>query len=50
LSAGAFCDIGVVFTPQSLGSAAGTLYVYDNAPNSPQTVTLSGTGEPPPSP
>jgi|GEM_PF-1219441 hypothetical protein len=50
LSAGTSCDIGVVFTPQSLGSAAGTLYVYDNAANSPQTVTLSGTGEPPPSP
>jgi len=52
LSPGATCYIGIVFAPASPGSAAGTLYVYDDALGSPQTVGLSGNGvaPPPPSP
>ena len=44
INAGATCTIGVSFTPAALGAVAGTLTFIDNAPNSPQTVTLSGTG------
>jgi len=38
------CQIQVTFTPTSGGPAKGTLYVYDNAQGSPQTVALSGIG------
>ena len=44
LAAGATCQISVVLTPSTLGAIAGTLTVTDNAANSPQTITLSGTG------
>jgi hypothetical protein len=40
----ASCTINVVFTPTKAGAITGTLTVTDNAPNSPQTVALSGTG------
>jgi len=38
------CTIGVVFTPTATGSRTATLDVNDSANNSPQTVSLSGTG------
>ena len=38
------CTINVTFTPTVGGSRAGTLTLTDNALNSPQTLTLSGTG------
>lgn len=38
------CVINVTFTPTAAGSRTGTLTVTDNAPGSPQTVSLSGTG------
>ncbi len=41
---GTACTIGVTFTPSAPGSRTGTLTLTDNATNSPQTVTLSGTG------
>jgi uncharacterized repeat protein (TIGR03803 family) len=44
LAAGGNCMINVVFAPTTLGSINGTLSIVDNAPNSPQTATLSGTG------
>lgn len=44
LAAGARCTVKVTFTPPVLGSLVGTLTFTDNAPNSPQTVPLSGTG------
>jgi DNA-binding beta-propeller fold protein YncE len=44
LPAGASCTITVTFKPQSQGSASGSLSVTDNAVNSPQSATLSGTG------
>jgi YVTN family beta-propeller protein len=38
------CDISVVFTPTAAGTRTGTLSIADNAANSPQTVSLTGTG------
>lgn len=44
LAAGASCTIDVTFTPQALGSRSAALAVTDDASNSPQTSSLSGTG------
>jgi len=44
LAAGASCAIDVTFTPEAIGSFNGTLSITDNAPDSPQTVSSSGTG------
>ena len=44
LAAGASCTIGVTFTPNTFGNLNGTLSVTDDAPGSPHTVSLSGTG------
>ena len=44
LAAGASCAVGVKFAPTATGAASGTLTFTDNASNSPQKVTLSGTG------
>jgi hypothetical protein len=38
------CTINVTFTPTVTGTRSGALTVTDNAPSSPQTTTLSGTG------
>jgi len=38
------CTISVTFTPTTPGARTGTLTITDNAPGSPQVVTLSGTG------
>ncbi len=45
LAAGKTCQIGVVFAPTAAGALTGTLSISDNASNSPQTVSLSGTGK-----
>ena len=45
LAVGVSCTISVFFDPSSAGTQTGTLTVTDNAPASPQTVALSGTGE-----
>ena len=42
--AGASCTITVTFTPTTVNARTGTLSVTDNAPASPQVVSLSGTG------
>jgi len=47
IAAGANCLVGVTFTPVALGAATGTLSIADSAINSPQTVTLTGTGTAP---
>jgi hypothetical protein len=47
LAAGASCTINVTFTPTAGGSRTGALTLTDNAANSPQSVSLSGTGLPP---
>ncbi len=44
LAAGKTCTISVTFTPGALGIRSGSLKITDNASNSPQSVTLTGTG------
>jgi hypothetical protein len=39
------CTIGVFFDPTASGTRTGTLTLTDNATGSPQTVTVSGTGQ-----
>jgi len=44
LTAGMGCKVSLTYTPTSLGAESATLNVFDNAPGSPQTVSMSGTG------
>lgn len=44
LPAGSYCQIGATFTPTVTGLATGTLTVYDDAIDSPQTLGLAGNG------
>ena len=44
LGAGASCTISVTFTPQAAGARAAAIQITDNASNSPQVISLSGTG------
>jgi subtilisin family serine protease len=44
LAAGATCTIGITFHPTAAGTRTGTLTIKDFNPNSPHTVTLTGTG------
>jgi hypothetical protein len=44
VNAGSTCTINVTFDPAASGARTATLNVTDNAGNSPQTVSLSGTG------
>ena len=48
LQAGDSASFTVTFTPQSSGTANGTLTFTSNASNGPTTESLSGTGSPPP--
>jgi hypothetical protein len=41
----ATCTISVTFAPSAKGSHTATLVVTDNAANSPQSISLSGTGD-----
>jgi hypothetical protein len=50
LAVGATCTINVTFAPATEGDFTGKLSITDNARDSPQTVTLSGTGVAPPPP
>jgi hypothetical protein len=45
LASKANCTISVTFTPTVMGQVTGTLTVTDSANNSPQTVSLTGTGD-----
>jgi subtilase family serine protease len=45
VAAGASCEIKVSFTPTQTGARTGAVTITDNAPNSPQSVALSGTGK-----
>ena len=45
VAAGASCEIKVSFTPTKTGVRTGALSFTDNAPNSPQSVALTGTGK-----
>ena len=42
---GGSCFVSVSFTPTQTGPRTGTLKIFDNTGNSPQTVQLSGTGK-----
>jgi hypothetical protein len=44
VAVGASCTISVTFKPTQIGTRTATLSIADNAPGSPQTVSLSGTG------
>ncbi len=47
LVANASCTMSIVFTPIATGTRTASLILTDNAPNSPQTVALSGIGNSP---
>jgi hypothetical protein len=46
------CTIAVTYAPSGAGTSQATLFVTDNAPGSPQPISLSGTSQaaPPPAP
>jgi Bacterial Ig-like domain (group 3)/FG-GAP-like repeat/Abnormal spindle-like microcephaly-assoc'd, ASPM-SPD-2-Hydin/FG-GAP repeat len=44
LNPSAHCTANVSFKPTKTGAASGSISITDNAPKSPQKVTLSGTG------
>jgi hypothetical protein len=44
LAAGGSCIINVTFTPSGINKSTGTVTINDNAPGSPQTIALTGTG------
>jgi sugar lactone lactonase YvrE len=44
VTAAGSCTLALTFTPTLLGATPGTLTIGDDAPNSPQTVSLSGSG------
>lgn len=44
LAAGNSCTISMTFTPQATGSRISSVEITNNAPGSPQLITLSGTG------
>jgi hypothetical protein len=44
LDPGLHCTLSVTFAPTASGQRSGTLFISDNAPNSPETASLSGTG------
>jgi uncharacterized repeat protein (TIGR03803 family) len=44
IGAGDTCTVGVTFSPTAAGAATGTLTFTDGATNSPQVVSLTGTG------
>jgi hypothetical protein len=45
LDPGATCQAGIYFTPTGEGARMGTLTVTSNAPGSPHTASVSGSGE-----
>jgi ASPM-SPD-2-Hydin domain-containing protein len=45
LAAGGSCKITVTFTPTKSGSVTASVMLLDNAPDTPEIVTLTGTGQ-----
>jgi galactose oxidase len=45
LGAGKYCTITIAFTPSAVASYTGNVTITDGANNSPQVVTLSGSGQ-----
>ena len=48
LKPGKTCKVTVSFSPPDTNPQAATLMIFDNAPGSPHTIPLSGTGKAPP--
>lgn len=48
LTPGASCTMSITFSPTAAGTRTAALTFTDNAPNSPQTASLTGTGTTPP--
>lgn len=44
LAAGTSCSVSITFSPKSSGTRTASFVVTDNAPKSPQTAPLTGTG------
>lgn len=44
VAVGSSCTLSITFTPTTIGSRSGLVTINDNAPASPQTIALSGTG------
>ena len=44
VAAGASCTLSVKFTPTATGARTGVVTLNDNAPNTPQRISLSGSG------
>jgi hypothetical protein len=44
LAAGASCTVNVTYTPSATGSGVGAVTIVDDAPGSPHTVILTGSG------
>ena len=47
LAVNASCTVGINFTPSARGARSASLVLTNNAPNSPQSVSLTGTGTAP---
>jgi hypothetical protein len=47
IAAGTTCTVGVTFSPTATGAATGSLTFTDDAANSPQSISLTGTGSTP---
>ncbi|MBV8945592.1 MAG: choice-of-anchor D domain-containing protein [Solirubrobacterales bacterium] len=47
LAANATCSVSITFSPAAAGSRAATVQITDNAANSPQSFSVSGTGATP---
>jgi len=47
LAVGTSCSVSITFSPTQAGTRTAAFVVTDNAPNSPQSVPLSGTGTTP---
>ena len=41
---GGSCNLSVTFKPTTIGTVTGSISITDNAPSSPQTISLQGTG------
>ncbi len=50
IAASGACTLNISFVPMTAGPASGTLTVTDSASNSPQVISLSGSGITPPPP
>jgi sugar lactone lactonase YvrE len=46
LLGGSSCTLNIVFTPAGIGPRSGTLQITDNAPGSPQAISVVGNGIP----